>query len=287
MSTLVEQISQSAKLVSLPDIYLRLKAVLDDPDSNLADVADVVGKDPAMTVRVLRLVNSAYFGLATEIATVSRAISLLGSQEVHDLVLAVSVAESFDGMSNEVMDMSRFWRRSVVCAINGRELASMCNVLDSERLFVAGLLRDIGHLFIYQAAPQKAQQAIQLAKLQNAPLYKAERAILGVDYAQIGADLMRRWQLPQSLWEPTECHLEPERSQEYGLFNCLVHIASALTEAAEGDLDLETALSQVSPHAWEMTGLTPEQCHGIIAKVQPQVGAVINLIFPSLQGASA
>ena len=287
MSTLVEQISQSAKLVSLPDIYLRLKAVLDDPDSNLADLAEVVGNDPAMTARVLRLVNSAYFGLATEIATVSRAISLLGSQEVHDLVLAVSVAESFDGMSNEVMDMSRFWRRSVVCAITGRELASMCNVLDSERLFVAGLLRDIGHLFIYQTAPLKAQQAIELAQLQNAPLYKAERAVLGVDYAQIGADLMRRWQLPQSLWEPTECHLEPERSEEYGLFSCLVHIAGALTEVSEGGLDIEAALSQVSSHAWEMAGLTPVQCHGVIAKGQPQVGAVINLIFPSLQGASA
>ena len=176
MSTLVERISQRAKLVSLPDIYLRLKAVLDDPNSNLADVADVVGTDPAMTARVLRLVNSAYFGLATEIATVSRAISLLGSQEVHDLVLTVSVAESFDGMSNEVMDMSSFWRRSVVCAITGRELASMCNVLDSERLFVAGLLRDIGHLFIYQATPQKAQQAIQrIGRDRGIPLVEAAR----------------------------------------------------------------------------------------------------------------
>ena len=95
MSTIWEQISAHAKLVSLPEIYLRLRDVLDDPDSNLADVADVVGNDPAMTAHVLRLVNSAYFGLATEVDTLSHAVSMLGTQEVHDLVLAVSVAESF------------------------------------------------------------------------------------------------------------------------------------------------------------------------------------------------
>ena len=198
MSTVWENISQKARLISLPDVYFRLKAVLDDPNSNLADVAEVVGNDPAMTAKLLRIVNSAYFGLGTEIDTVTRAVGLLGTQEVHDLVLAASVAQSFEGMSNEIMDMHKFWRRSVVCAITGRELASLCNVLDSERVFVAGLLCDIGHLFIYQLAPQKAQQALELAEVQGAPLYKAERALLGIDFARVGADLMRQWQLPQA-----------------------------------------------------------------------------------------
>ena len=285
MSTVSERISQSARLVSLPDVYLRLKTVLDNPDSNLADVADVVGSDPAMTARLLRLVNSAYFGLATEIDTVSRAVSLLGTQEVHDLVLAVSVAESFAGLSDEVMDMHRFWRSSVVCAITSRELASLCNVLDSERLFVGGLLRDIGHLFIYQAAPEQAQQALEMAATRHAPLYKMERAVLGIDYALVGADLMRRWQLPQSLWEPTECHVEPEKSQDYELFTSLLHIASLLTEAADRGEAVELALDHVSPFAWQVTGLTASQCAAITGKVASQVGAVMRLVFPRLQAA--
>ena len=88
MATVWERISENAQLPSLPDVYLRLKQVLDDSDSCMADVAEVVGSDPAMTARLLRMVNSAYFGLATDIDTVNRAVSLLGTQEVHDLVLA-------------------------------------------------------------------------------------------------------------------------------------------------------------------------------------------------------
>jgi HD-like signal output (HDOD) protein len=287
MSTVWENISRNAKLVSLPDVYLRLKAVLDDPNSNLADVAEVVGNDPSMTARLLRIVNSAYFGLGSEIDTVSRAVGLLGTQEVHDLVLAASVAQSFEGMSNKIMDMRKFWQRSVVCAITGRELATLCNVLDGERLFVAGLLRDIGHLYIYQLAPEKAQQAIELAEVQGAPLYKAERALLGVDYARVGADLMHQWQLPQSLWEPTEYQVEPAKSQEYDLFTCLVHIAAHLTDGAEHGLGVEVALAGVSEHAWQVTGLTAEQCAGIGDRVEVQVAAVMRLIFPSLEASAA
>jgi len=287
MTTLWENVSRNARLISLPEVYLRLKEVLDDPNSNLADVAQVVGSDPAMTARLLRIVNSAYFGLGTEIDTISRAVGLLGTQEVHDLVLAASVAQSFEGMSNEVMDMHRFWRRSVVCAITGRELASLCNVLDSERVFVAGLLRDIGHLFIYQLAPKEALRAIEIAEVQGAPLFKAERAVLGIDFAKVGADLMRQWQLPQSLWEPTAFQIEPSRSDDYELFTSLVHVAAHLTDGAEQDLGVDAALAAVSEHAWLVTGMAPDQCAGIPDKVDVQVAAVMRLIFPSLETSAA
>ena len=108
MATVWEQISDNVSLVSLPDVYLRLKSVMDDPDSSMGDLADVVGTDPALTARLLRIVNSAYFGLAAEIDTVQRAVNLLGSQEVHDLVLAVSVAQSFAGMAQETIATHAF-----------------------------------------------------------------------------------------------------------------------------------------------------------------------------------
>jgi HD-like signal output (HDOD) protein len=281
MSTVWEQLAANARLVSLPDVYLRLRSVLDDPNSNLADVADVVGKDPAMTTRLLRIVNSAYFGLGNEIDTVSRAVGLLGTQEVHDLVLAASVAKSFEGMSSELMDMQRFWRQGVRRAIIGSELAVLCNVLDGERLFVAGLLSDIGHLYIYQLAPQKAQQAIELAQVQGMPLYKAEQALLGTDYARVGGELMRRWQLPQSLWEPTEFQVEPTGSQEYELFTSLVHIAIHLADGADKDLDTAICLAGVWAHAWEVTGLSAAQCGDLSERIESQVDSVTQLMFPA------
>lgn len=285
MSTVWEQISSKAVLLSLPDVYLRLKEVIDDPDSSMADVAKVVSADPAMTARLLKIVNSAYFGLATEIDTINRAVNLLGTQEVHDLVLAVSVAQSFAGMSNDVMDMQRFWKRSVICAVSAKELASMCNVLDAERLFVGGLLRDIGHLFIYQHAPTKAIQAIELAKAQNAALFKAERAVIGVDYARVGAELMRQWKLPQSLWELTEFHIEPAKSDEYALSTAIVHIAAIMADAADAGIDPSDALHDVAAHAWQVTGLSAAQCSDVVEKIQAEVAGVAQMIMPSTKAA--
>lgn len=285
MSTVWEQISSKADLLSLPDVYLRLKEVIDDPDSSMADVAKVVSADPALTARLLRIVNSAYFGLAAEIDTVNRAVNLLGTQEVHDLVLAVSVAQSFAGLSNEVIDMQRFWRRSVTCAVTAKELASFCNVLDGERLFVGGLLRDIGHLFIYQHAPTKALQAIELANAQHAPLYKAERAVIGVDYARVGAELMRRWKLPQTLWEPTEFHIEPVRADEYALSTSIVHIAAIMADAVDKDVDPVEALDDVAAHAWQVSGLTAGQCSDILDKIESEVAGVTQMIMPATEAA--
>ena len=287
MSTVWEQLAANARLVSLPDVYLRLRSVLDDPNSNLADVADVVGNDPAMTTRLLRIVNSAYFGLGNEIDTVSRAVGLLGTEEVHDLVLAASVAKSFEGMSNEIMDMHRFWLRSVRRAITARELAVLCNVLDSERLFVAGLLCDIGHLFIYQLAPQKAQQAIELSGVQGIPLHQAEQTLLGTDYAKVGGDLMRQWHLPQSLCESTEYHIEPARSQEYELFTSLVHIAVHLAEGVDHELDAAIYLAGVRAQAWEVTGLVHEQCIQLSQRIESQVVSVTQLMFPQVDASAA
>ena len=279
MSAIWQQISENAQLISLPDVYLQLKEVLADPDYTTAKVAKVIACDPAVSARLLRIVNSAYFGLATQIDSVNRAVSLLGTRGVYDLVLAVSVTQSFEGMSNEVMDMQRFWRKSVVCAITSRELAALCNVVDSEHPFLCGLLCDIGHLFIYQAVPDEAQQAIKLAQEQNIPLYKVERTLIGIDYANVGAALMRLWQLPQNLWEPAEYHVEPERSQENQIFSCLVHIAYLMTEAGDRNEPVESALSRVSPLAWQVTGISAEQCLEIAPGVDAQINEVMGMIF--------
>ncbi len=281
MSTVWEQISENARLVSLPEVYLQLKEVLADPNYTTEKVARVISHDPAISMRLLHIVNSAYFGLGTQIDSVNRAVSLLGSQGVSDLVLAVSVTRSFKGMSNEVMDMERFWHRSVVCAITSRELAALCNVVDSEHLFLCGLLCDIGHLFIYQLVPDEAQQAIKIAQEKNVPLYTVERNLLGIDYVNVGAVLMRGWQLPQNLWEPVEYHVEPERSQEYQMFSCLVHIAALMTEAYDRNEAIDSALSRVSPVVWQISGLSAERCLDIAPKIDALVGDVMHMFFPS------
>ena len=287
MPTVWEKVTENAKLLSLPGVYLRLREVLDDPDFCVGEVADVISHDPAMTARLLRLVNSAYFGLAARIDTVNRAVSMLGTQQIHDLVLAASVADTFARESNHGMDIQGFWRKSVKCAIACRELAVLCNVLDSERVFVAGLLREIGHMIMYQSVPGPVEQAMVQSRKQAAPLFKVERVILGIDYAKVGGALMRQWNLPRSLWEPTEFHVEPAMAKEFPLFTALVHVGAAMADGTQDESAAGTWLNPIDSYAWRMTGLSPEQCRHVPGKVEEQLAAVMHLIFPEQQSAIA
>jgi len=281
-STRMEDIFSDADLVTLPAVYTQLKAVLDDPDFSMQDVVDVVSNDPAITTKLLRLANSAYFGLATRIDTVARAVSMLGTQEVHDLVLATSVVQSFSGMENEVMDMQRFWRKSVLCAIAAKSLALRCNVLDSDSAFVAGLLRDLGHLFLYQKLPQQSLQAHQMHVQRGIPLYQAENSLMGTDYAKVGAEAMRRWKLPENLWEPTELHVDPVLADESGLITSLVHIAGVVAEAFDQEEEMCEAIRRVDPYAWQETGLDAEDVLTLPEELVDELNSVLLLLLEDL-----
>lgn len=280
-NTLWEKVTADAELLTLPAVYMRLRAVLDDPDYAVADIEEVIGSDPAIAARLLRQANSPYFGFATKIGTISRAVGLLGSQQVHDLVLATSVAQTFNGIPIEVMDMHAFWTRSVYCAAAARLLAVNCNILDSERLFVAGLLRDIGHLVMYQSIPDESTEALLYSQLESRLLHEVEREVIGFDYAQLGGALLEQWGLPASLCESVQWHISPRQSTDYFLEASIVHLAGVLSDVGQTDEDAyDYCVSQGHPFAWEVTGVSPEQCAAFREEVESQLDDVMFLIFP-------
>lgn len=279
MDTMWRDVRKEAKLVSLPDVYLRLKNILDEPDFTMAEVAAAISEDPAITLRLLRIVNSSFYGFVAKIETVSRAITLLGTQQVHDLVLATSVAQAFKGISPNIMDMHRFWRRSVYCAVAARQLAALCSGCDKERIFVAGLLHDIGHLIMYRALPDLSQQAILTARENNKPLYRVERALFGFDYAWVGAELMQEWSIPASLRATTMFHVEPEKAEIVSFETSLIHLGALLTRADDGEGVFNEGPLAVDPFSWTVTGLSPEDCVSLSEQIEEETGEVMNLIF--------
>lgn len=286
MTTVWEQVTANTRLVSLPEVYLRLKELLAEPDFSMADVAMIIGQDPALTTRLLRLVNSPYFGLAAKIDTVFRAISMLGTRQVHDLALATSVAHSFAGMPSGVMDMPTFWRRSVFCGLVSRGLAKAAGVQDGERLFVAGLLRDIGHLVMYQTVPEPCKEAMLSAGQREQPLYLVERELIGIDYARVGGVLMRQWQLPNSLREATEFHIEPRRALEFPTETYLVHLAALVVAAAETGQEFGSGALEPQAESWEVTGLTLQECLSVQSECAEEAGEAVDFFLPTAQVAN-
>lgn len=275
-----ELVTQTANLVSLPDIYIRLKAVVDDPESSMADVADVVAGDPALTARLLKIANSPYFGFPAKIATVARATSLLGTQQIHDLVLATTVSEAFSGIPTEFISMRDFWLNSIRCGLLCRRLAQECNVLDSERLFVEGLLHDIGHLIMYQGLPEASAAALLEAQQQDRPLFLVERELIGCDYAQVGSALMRNWHFPPGLIESVLYQNEPARAEAFPLEVAIMHIAVQLKQHAAAEAEIADSLPNIDAAAWQQTGLTQEVIEPVCATADEQLAATIDMLFP-------
>jgi HD-like signal output (HDOD) protein len=279
MYTAQSLLKESVELLSLPDVYLQLKKVIDSPDSSMADVAEIISYDPALTARLLKLVNSPFFGLVSKVDTITRAINLLGTQQVHDLVLATAVIDSFSGFDNDYFNIYDFWFNGVYCAVTARLLAYYCNDLDTQRSFVGGLLHSLGHLIIYQKIPEDALRASELAAQKNISLHIAEREVFGFDYAQLGAELMREWKLPISLQAITEFHIEPEKADDFQVESAIVHIASIITQNALAQLPISADTLIINPICWEVTGLSIDKMADIKNEVDQQASAVMSILF--------
>ena len=269
----------SIDLLSLPDVYVRLRDVVTSPHTSMADVAQVISQDPATTARLLKLVNSAFFGLPSNVDTITRAINLLGTRQVHDLVLATCVIDSFSGFDNDYFSLYDFWFNGVYCAVTARLLAYHCHDINTERPFVAGLLHNIGHLVMYQKIPQETHAALEQAKQKNTRTHIAERALLGFDYSQVGVALMREWKLPESLQEITGFHTEPEKARNYKLETAIIHIAAAVSEQAIEQQSISAETLMVNPVCWQITGLSLDDMPGISEEVSQQVSMVMSILF--------
>ena len=283
MSNQWDKVSIQANLISLPDIYWKLKEILDSHDYSMQDVAQLIVYDPGLTARMLQIVNSAYFGFAAKIDTVNHAVSILGVQQIRDLVLATSIADALGDYECEYLDIKQFWLRSVYRAIAARNLAGVCNLMDGERMFVAGLLSGIGHLIMYQSIPVLAQQAQREADADGKPLHLVEREVTGFDHVKVASVLMKNWKLPDSLVTVIENHLEPDPDAEYLLDSAVLHVAVLLENAFAQKRSLDEVLVDANRHAWDATGLDIAGCEAINAEVAEQLNSVVNMFFPKLQ----
>ncbi len=275
-----ELISQTTELVSLPDIYVRIKAVIYDPNSTMADVADILSHDPAMCARMLKVANSAFFGVPSKVETVKAAIRLLGTQQVHDLVLAATIGKSFSDIPDNLVDMEDFWVNSVRCGLLGRLLAEQCNSTDSERFFVGSLLHDMGHLIMYQTVPEECQEALIVARQDDRPLHLVEREIIGCDYGQVGAQLMQSWNFPDNWVQAVRYQNEPAASKDFSFEASIMHLSVKMKDMDSSDESPHTALGLIEPLVWKVTGLSEDALKPLLGAADDQLGAAVEAFFP-------
>ena len=275
-----ELVSGVVRLGSLPEVCIRVNEMLDDPKISASDIGKIISQDPGLTARLLKIVNSAFYGFPSRIETVSRAVTVIGLRELRGLVLAASAVEAFSKIPNDILNMVRFWRHSVYCGVVAKLLAQRCDVLHSERLFVAGLLHDIGKLIISHRLPTQAREILRLQRETDLPEIQIERQVLGFDHAHVGGELLKVWQMPKTLMSAVRYHHEPNETDDAIIDTSLVHIANGMTFIAEQGLDAEGKGDEILLYAWQTSGLKPEVMDEIFQQAGELFTEALESILP-------
>ena len=284
MHSTQELITGVTTLTSLPSVYLHIRDELSAPTGSLPTVAHAIAADPALTARLLRVVNSALYGYGGQIGTVQRAVTILGLQQVHDLVLAMSLGTMFSGVASEHIDMSRFWRGSVMCGLVARHIGIGSGLPAIERLFLIGLLSDLGHLVMYQTVPGPTREAARAAEANGEPLFEAERRIVGCDFAEVGASLMDHWKLPSCFSQIVGAQINPRLGGDAAYEAAIVHVATQLVRADRDGETSERAAERIDPVIWSQLDMDPASLSRIRQEAELDLSGYVALFFPDLHG---
>ncbi len=249
--------SRAATLVSLPTIYFQVERAINHPSSSSTDIANALRTDQGLSARLLRIANSAFYGFPQRVESVEQAIRIIGTRQLHDLVLATVVLTQFRGLDANLVTMTSFWQHSFACGIAARSLSILRPESNTERFFVSGLLHDIGSLVLYQEFPQRAAVALEAHARDHAALDEVERGIIGCDHGQVGAAIMTLWKLPELYREVAANHHNPMASKVPSLATAAVHIADLLVAALGLGGNGESGLPHFSSGAWDLLGLAP------------------------------
>lgn len=257
-----EKLRQAKALPTLPGIVSKLTQMVEDPSVSADRIGRVIAKDQILSAKLLKLVNSAFYGFPGRISTVSSAVILLGFNVVRSLVLSASI---FEAMEKTVVGL---WEHSLGCAAIANVIARRLSINDPEEVSTAALLHDIGKVVIRENLAEEAAVLDEAILGENISLYEAEQRILKIDHTRIGQRLCRHWNLPDRLAEPIAYHHEPSKSANHYVSTAIVHVADVLVRARGFGFGGDKWVPPLDHNAWAALTLREDDLPGLIAEAE-------------------
>jgi putative nucleotidyltransferase with HDIG domain len=268
------------KIPTLPDIFYQFKKAVDDPNKSFDYIANIVSHDTGLSARMLRIVNSVFFGFSEQVETISHATGIIGVEQLNDLIVSTVVMGCFKDIPQEAIDMESFWKHSVACALASKTLAIEMEASNPERIFVAGLLHDIGRLIISYKAPEESQKIFSLMKEKSLELHLAEQEVLGFDHSELGARLLKEWSLPKIHQEIATYHHTPQKASSFQFECAIVHVADTLVNSLELGTSGETIISEFDEEACKKINIQDESFRSLLVeKIEKQFDETFQLFF--------
>lgn len=270
------------RVSSLSMIYTRLNEAINNPHESMSNIGQIIRDDPGLTARLLRLVNSAFYGFPSKVETITRALVVVGLQQLRDLALATSIVNLFKGIPEDLVSMESFWQHSIACGVAARILATYRRETNIERFFVAGIVHDIGRLIINTRIPDQARETLLRCKSNGELLYMAEREVIGFDHAAVGHALLQNWNLPPSLVEVVTYHHNPCEARRFPMETAIIHVADIIANAMRFGSSGERFVPPLDGKAWESIELPTSILSPTLDQLDRQATDAIRVILPDV-----
>lgn len=233
MEEILKELEKSEDLPTLPIVMTKLINAINDERSSAGDLTKIMENDPAMSARVLKLANSAFYGLRFKVDNLKRAIVVLGFETVRMLALSTTVLDLFSAKKQLAFDPEDFWLHSLGAGKSAQILAMKLKTdIIPETLFTAGLLHDIGKYCLALTFKDRYRSVVNKGKDKKQPLHKMEKDELSITYCDVNNWLAQKWNLPETLSIPIVHHTLPENtSHPYPLETYLVYLSSEISRA--------------------------------------------------------
>ena len=228
---LIEDVEE---LLSLPDVVIRANELIDSETADVESIAEVIALDPSLTAQLLKLVNSAFYGLPSKVETISRAVTMIGMQELRSLILSASAVEVFNKVAPEAVDMNDFWFRSVYVGLAAKQMSG--DRRKAELFFLMGLMHDVGKIVLFMKDDALANEMLSEAVASGKSLHQIEKEKMGFTASQVSAALLQNWGLAETLYEPISIMYENVEASPYYRDAAILRLAARLSDCTEPEV---------------------------------------------------
>ena len=262
-------VTEVSHITTLPEVTVKIIEVVEDPESTAKDLHQIIANDPALCARVLKVVNSAFYGLPGQIGSINRAIVLLGLNAVKNIAIAASLAKLFrGGRLSPDFCAHDLWSHSLGVAATSKLIAEELEMKLLDEAFLAGLIHDIGLMVQMQTMRPKLLEVFDYIKEHHVDFLTAEKKVIGADHQQFGKGLCERWKFPRSLAFATGYHHAPmQLSPECRTLTCIVNAADILTARAKLGFSGTVATLDIDPQVMDELKLTESMIEQLCAKI--------------------
>jgi len=250
-----QMIKRMTDLPSLPAVIAQVLEIVEGGEPSADELAAAIEADRAFTAKVLRIANSAFYGLSHEISTVREAIIIIGFGAVRSIAIAAAVVSGV-WVEDDLFDARKFWTHGLRCGLFADALASMLPTVKPEIAFTLGVLHDIGQVIILQTIPDNYHDVMTTLQQHRKYLWQVERDVLGFDHGEIGGRASRKWRLPPVYCEAIEYHHEPAAAPAESRLAQMLALADSLSHHAGISGPPERTVQPVYRGLWEPLGLS-------------------------------